>query len=110
MDVVNAMESPEECDPVIGPMPPPQRVVEQGDRDESLEPARPLRELEDADAFAHDPGRDRLEERRLYQRHECKGYSSGGEIANDAAQLRFDGATKRGDAFGNKDKAANDHD
>jgi hypothetical protein len=60
VDVVNEMEAPEKRDAMIRPMPPPQRVVEQDDGDERFDPVRPLHELQQTDALAHDPRPNRL--------------------------------------------------
>ncbi len=70
VDVMNEMESPEKRYAMVRPMPPPERVVEQKDRGQRFEPARPLDELEETDSATHDPVGNRLQEWRLQERHE----------------------------------------
>src|SRR5207302_7898500 len=92
------------------PMPPPQRVIEQDDGDDRFEPTRPMQQLEQTDTLAHDPRPDRLQQRRLDQRHQSERYAPSREIADKAAEFRLDSAPKRSDAFGEKHETAGDHD
>jgi GGDEF domain-containing protein len=110
IDVMDEMESPDERHAVTRPMPPPQRVVEQDDRQQPFEPAGPLHQLQKSDAIPHDPSRNRLQKRRLHERHEGKRDAAGREVADDPPEFRFDRVPEWSDPLRKEHQTADDDD
>jgi hypothetical protein len=51
-----------------------------------------------------------MRSRAIHERHQREGNAANGKITHDAAEFRFDSAAKRGEAFGDDHRSADDHD
>src|SRR5687768_4927847 len=85
--MVDEMEAPEKRNAMIRPVPPPQRVIEEDDGDQNLDPAWPGRGLQQPYALARDPRGHRMKQGRLDQCHHRERNGTKGEIADEATKF-----------------------
>lgn len=104
IDVVYGVESPEERDPVVTPMPEPKGVIEQENGDGNPNPAPGAESVEQPEPPLHDPTRDRNQNRDLQELRGPETCTRDDEISTYASQPRLSPLPQRAQGFQPKEK------